>query len=161
MYRPRIKVFNYISELDCFLPTEEYSIIAEQLGLVEWNPVVWIGRLFLRDNDYGEHWFDSWDARDVLEGRARELGYNAEQLLIIVPQFFQDGQDGPSHSDEQRKRFWTDVLQSLHLSLDTLFEEARDNQQQLKNMKKEGVEEEFIPNLEGRIKKIRAHYMLH
>ena len=41
-----------------FVGTDEYRHLADRLGLTEWNPVVWIGRLFALDNDYAEHWFD-------------------------------------------------------------------------------------------------------
>jgi len=36
--------------------------------------VVWIGRFFSMDNDFGEHWFDNWDLRKPLEAKAEELG---------------------------------------------------------------------------------------
>jgi hypothetical protein len=41
-----VRVFAYLERLDAFVVTDEYSRIAERLGLAEWNPVVWIGRLF-------------------------------------------------------------------------------------------------------------------
>ncbi|MFQ5638540.1 MAG: hypothetical protein ACE5IR_11155 [bacterium] len=46
-----VQVFKYIEQLDAFVPADEYRQIAERLGLVAWNPVVWIGRLFTLDND--------------------------------------------------------------------------------------------------------------
>ena len=49
---------------------DSFAKISEYLGLTEWNPVVWIGRLFTLDNDLGEHWFDNWDLRDALSERA-------------------------------------------------------------------------------------------
>jgi hypothetical protein len=52
---PSVRVFKYIEQLDAFVVTEEYRQLADQLGLTEWHPVVWIGRLFILDNDYGEH----------------------------------------------------------------------------------------------------------
>ncbi len=58
---PTVKVFKYIEQLEAFVPTDEYRQNAEQLGLSEWNPVVWIGRLVTLDNDDGEHWFDNWE----------------------------------------------------------------------------------------------------
>lgn len=117
----QVKIFDYIPELDAFIPTKEYKGIAEQLGLVEWNYVAWIGCLFSLDNDFGEHWFDNWDLRKKIHNKAEELGYNSEALYIIDPKRLQDGRDGACHTDEERKRFWTDVLKSLSLSLDTLF----------------------------------------
>ncbi len=124
---PIITVFDYIPELDCFTVNKEYQKLTDRLGISEWNPVVWIGRYFTSDNDYGEHWFDNWDERSALEGRAKQLGYGPEDLYIINPdqRQFQNGDDGPCHSSEQRKQFWTDVLKSLKLSFNMLFGEAR------------------------------------
>ncbi len=60
-----LKIFRYLAELDCFVVTEEYRRLADYLGLTEWHPAVWIGRLLILDNDYGEHWFDNWDLREA------------------------------------------------------------------------------------------------
>lgn len=35
--------------------------------------------------------------------------------MIVVPDRFQDGRDGPCHPAEIRNVFWTDVLKSLEL----------------------------------------------
>lgn len=120
-----IKVFNYIPEVDAFLPTPEFSEIAGKLGLREWSDVVFICRLFALDNDYGEHIFDNWDEREEREPKCQSLGIESSQLLVVDPERFQNGWDGPCHSKKIRKLFWTDVLKSLTLSLDFLFEEAR------------------------------------
>ena len=48
-----VRVFNYIEQLDAFVATDQYHDLAERLGLIEWNPVVWVGRLFTLDNDDG------------------------------------------------------------------------------------------------------------
>jgi hypothetical protein len=122
-----MRVFDYLEAVDAFVVSDEYRGVAEELGLIEWNPVVWLGRLFMLDNDYGEHWFDNWDEREQAELRAKELGVvvDPEELMIVVPGRFQNGKDGPCHSEEIRKRFWTDVLKELDLSLELLFEEAR------------------------------------
>lgn len=117
----QIKIFNYIPELDSFIPTKEYKEIATQLGLVEWNYVVWMGRLFTMDDDYGEHWFDNWDEREEISDKATAMGYDCDELYIINPKWFTDGKDGVCHTDEERKLFWTDVLKSLTINLDTLF----------------------------------------
>ncbi len=147
-----IRVFRYVEPLDAFLVTDEYRSLAEQLGLAEWHPVVWIGRLFTLDNDYGEHWFDNWEEREAHATQAAELGIDSDELLIIVPERFANGDDGPCHPPELRKRFWTDVLKSLELSYDLLFEEAR-----LVNAKaKEVAPSEYIDNLEERIRQIRT-----
>ena len=58
-----VRIFRYISDDDAFLVTDEYHKIADAIGLSEWHPAVWIGRLFILDNDLGEHWFDNWDIR--------------------------------------------------------------------------------------------------
>ena len=157
-----IKVFNYIEELDAFVPTQRFKSIVEKLGLTEWTHVVFICRLLAMDNDYGEHIFDNWDEREALtekveqlgKEKCRELGMNVEtsfdiaqrfgdatgkeskedwassateSLLIVVPDSFMDGKDGPCHSDKVRKMFWTDMCKNMQLSLDFLFEAAREN----------------------------------
>jgi hypothetical protein len=151
---PTVKIFRYIEELDAFVVTADYQRLAEMLGLVEWTPVVWIGRLFTRDNDFGEHWFDNWELREERRDRARVLGFDEHELLIIDPQCFQDGRDGPCHDPAQRKRFWTDVLQSLTLSYELLFHEARLMNEQIQKW----MPEDAIPDLEDRITQIRATF---
>jgi len=158
---PRVRVFKYIDQLDAFVVTDEYCRLADQLGLTEWNPVVWIGRLFTLDNAYGEHWFDNWDERTALASKAQQLGIVSEQLMIIVseqlmiivPDRFKNDDDGPCHPPAFRKQFWTDVLQSLELSYDTLFEQAR----QCNALAKEHLPDEFIKDLEERIAALRMH----
>ena len=120
-----VRVFRYIKPLDAFLVTNEYGSLAGWLGLAEWHPAVWIGRLFTLDNDYGEHWFDNWEEREAHSTQAAQMGIDVGDLLIIVPERLAGGDDGPCHPPEVRKRFWTDVLKSLELSYETLFEEAR------------------------------------
>ena len=146
-----VRVFTYIEQLDALVVTDEYHRLADQLGLTEWNPVVWIGRLFTLDNDYGEHWFDNWDERTALESKAQQLGIASEQLMIIVPDRFKNDKDGPCHPPAFRKQFWTDVLKSLELSYDTLFEQAR----QTNARTKEYLPDEFIEDLEERIAALR------
>ena len=150
---PTVRVFKYLDQLDAFVVTDEYRHLADQLGLREWNPVVWIGRLFTLDNDYGEHWFDNWEERAALESDAQKLGIASDQLMIIVPDKFKNDDDGPCHSPAFRKQFWTDVLKSLELSYDTLFEQAR----QCNVFAKEHLLDEFIEDLEERIAIIRTN----
>jgi hypothetical protein len=148
---PSLKIFRYIDDLDCFVVSDQYREIADVLGLAEWNPVVWIGRLFTMDNDFGEHWFDNWELRELSEAEAEKLGVPSEELMIIDPDRFKDGADGPCHPPEVRKRFWTNVLQSLELSYDLLFDEAR-----LMNAKcQEWLPDMYIADLEERIARIR------
>jgi hypothetical protein len=116
----QIKIFDYIPELDAFNVTDEYKKLADELGLAEWNYVVWIGRLFTMDNDYGEHWFDNWTERAKIQKKAQQMGLNSDDLYIINADRFTDSKDGPSHTDVERKIFWTDVCKSLTLSLETL-----------------------------------------
>ena len=71
---PTVQVFTYIDQLDAFVVTDQYRSLADRLGLTEWHPVVWVGRLFTLDNDYGEHWFDNWDEREALADAAHTLG---------------------------------------------------------------------------------------
>jgi hypothetical protein len=151
-HNPTVKIFRYIEELDAFVVTDEYRRLADTLGLAEWTPVVWIGRLFTQDNDFGEHWFDNWELREERSGRAHALGFDENELLIIDPNRFQDGRDGPCHDPAQRKRFWTDVLQSLTLSYEVLFHEARLMNEQMQKW----MPEDAIPDLESRISQIRA-----
>lgn len=153
----KVKVFKYLPELDALDVTNEYRALADLLGLTEWHPVVWIGRLFARDNDFGEHWFDNWDLREQGEARAKELGLDANSLFFIDPDRFQDGRDGPCHSPEFRKRFWTEVLCSLELSLALLFEEARRFNAEAKELADAHPEDLhlqdfYLPDLEDRIK---------
>jgi hypothetical protein len=150
----RIRVFTYFPEVVAFGVTPEYRELAEQLGLAEWNPVVWIGRLFVLDNDFGEHWFDNWDARESRRALAERHGLDANTLLIIDPDRFQDGADGPCNSPEFRARFWRDVLLSLELSLDLLVDKARDLNRRTKELLDAGdasLQEDYIPDLEARI----------
>ena len=145
-----IKIFKYLEDLDCFVVDPNYKIIAQELGLTEWHEAVWIGRFFTLDNDYGEHWFDNWELRAPLEEKAKKLGLDSTELFIIDPDRFKNDVDGPSHDDHERVRFWQDVLNSLHLSHDTIFSEAR----KINSERKELDPEDYIPDLEERIKKI-------
>ncbi len=190
------KIFEYIPDLDAFKATREYECIARILHLTEWNPVVWIGRYFALDNDYGEHWFDNHDERDrvvqeIIKNQPeepmkivrelaedfgktpKEIEYNLadkvlkedysvdshEQLLIIDPSCFISGRRRACHSPEQRKRFWTDVCKSLNLSLETIFDEARENYEAGKEFHDEYSEVPFNEiNIERRIKKIKDKF---
>ena len=147
-----IKVFKYIPAIDAFVVDSKFKEIADYLGLSEWNEVVWIGRYFTLDNDFGEHWFDNWDLRDNREIEAKNLGIEYEQILAIDPERFMDKKDGPCHSSEERKQFWTDVLTSLQLSPDLIFMEARKRNEQLRSYNFKS----YLTDLEERIEKIKA-----
>lgn len=147
----KVRVFDYVSELDCFVIHTAYKSIANLLGLAEWNEVVWIGRYFSLDNDFGEHWFDNFDEQEKLKHKAKKLKLHHEKLFIINSSRFQNGRDGPCHNDEERKRFWTDVLTHLMLSIDTLSDEARKKKEKRKNLGRE----DYIPDLEKRIEHIK------
>lgn len=149
-----IKVFQYIEEIDSFIVTEEYRKIADYLNLTEWNPVVWIGRLFILDNDFGEHWFDNWEFREQRKADAEKLGIPYEELMIIDPERFKNDQDGPCHTPELRKQFWTDVLKSLELSYELLFAEARMMNERIKNI----YPDEYLMDLEERIAELRTKH---
>jgi hypothetical protein len=69
--KPTVQIFNYVGQLDAFVVTDEYRTIAERLGLIEGNPVVWIGRLFTLDNDYGEHSLDNADLEERIAALRR------------------------------------------------------------------------------------------
>jgi hypothetical protein len=82
------------------------------------------------DQDYGELWFENWQDREFIQDNLErnDEKFDDEKLrdfYTVNPDRFCDGDDGPCHTSAQRKRFWTDALKSLRLSLDTLFEEAR------------------------------------
>ena len=138
-------------ELDAFIITDEYRNLADTLNLSEWNPVVWIGRLFILDNDFGEHWFDNWELREEKKEQSETMGISYEELMIIDPERFQDGRGGPCHSPELRKAFWTEVLDELHLSYTLLFDKARDENQKIKSV----VPNEYLSDLEERISAIK------
>ena len=146
-----IKVFNYLESLDCFIVSAQYKSIAHALGLTEWHEVVWIGRYFTLDNDYGEHWFDNWDLRAKIKKETDLLGIDLFDVFIVDPDRFRNNIDGPCHSDDERKQFWTDVLRSLHLSYKVLFAEAR----HLNEERRLSDDEDFIVDLEERIEKIK------
>lgn len=148
-----VRVFRYLADLDAFVVTEQYRDIADTLGLSEWTPVVWIGRLFTLDNDFGEHWFDNWELREQ-----REL---SEDHLLVDPGRFKDDRDGPCHTAEFRKRFWTDVLKSLELSFDLICDEARRfNQERQKWLEENPSDRDIglIPDMEERIEGLRVKY---
>jgi hypothetical protein len=145
-----IKIFKYIDQLDCFIVNPVYKKIADRLGLTEWNEVVWIGRYFSLDNDNGEHWFDNWELKDEVEEKAKKLGLNYDELLILDPDRFKNNSDGPCHSDIERKRFWTDVLKSLELSIETIVGEAKKF-----NNDREKTEETYITDLDARISEVK------
>lgn len=150
MSTTRVRIFRYLEDLDCFVVSEEYRKVADQLGLSEWNPVVWIGRLFMLDNDYGEHWFDNWELREQLKPEAEKRGVVYEDLMVIDPDRFKNDDDGPCHSPELRKKFWTDVLKSLELSYDLIFAEARAENEKIR----ETLPEMYIEDLEQRIERV-------
>lgn len=139
-----IKIFTYNEELDAFSITDAYCEIAAELGLQEWNPVVWMGRLFAMDNDYGEHWQDDFDLREA------KAGEDYDKWFIVDPVRFKDGKDGPCHSDEIRKRFWTEVLKCLELPFDFLADLAREQEKRYNDLGSHGID------LEDRIGVVRA-----
>lgn len=148
----KIKIFRYIEVLDCFTLNEDYKSLANKLGFEEWESFAWIGRYFCLDNDYGEHWFDNWDAREFASSRANELGIDTDSLLFIDPERFKNDKDGPCHSAAERKLFWTNVLMSLELSLDVIINEA------VKNNLENSGSEDFVHDLNDRIEVVRNAY---
>jgi len=152
---PTLKIFDYLPDLDCFIIHPKYRALADELGVTEWHAAVWIGRLFTRDNDFGEHWFDNWDLREQLEEQANACGLDSSELMVIDPKRFEDGDDGAMytspHTPEFRKRFWTDVLKSLELSYELVFDEARMQNGRIK----EFLPQDYIADLETRIERIR------
>ncbi|MGB3779974.1 MAG: hypothetical protein WA960_16545 [Tunicatimonas sp.] len=145
-----IRVFDYLPELDAFLITPEFQAIANKLGLTEWHEAVWIGRYLTLDNDLGEHVFDNWELREERQAKAEAMGIESDYLMIIDPARFQDGKDGPCHTDAERKRFWTDVLRFLHLSPETIIAEAR----KVNEQRRQSGWDEVIDDLEERIAEV-------
>jgi hypothetical protein len=82
-----VRVFQYIEPLDAFLVTDAYRALATQLGLTEWTPVVWIGRLFTLDNDYGEHWFDNWEQRESIQSDSKTTKMGLAMLRSFAKRF--------------------------------------------------------------------------
>jgi hypothetical protein len=151
MMSATLKIFDYLPDLDCFVVNAQYRALADQLGLTEWHSAVWIGRLFTLDNDYGEHWFDNWDLRDQRQAQAEQRGIAYEDLMVIDPDRFKNDRDGPCHTPEFRKRFWTDVLKSLELSYAVLFAEARAENEKIREL----IPDMYIADLEQRIERIQ------
>lgn len=163
----QLRPFEYISEADCFIATPLFEQVARYLGLMEWTPVVWLGRYFALDNDYGEHWFDNWPERAAIRFHpaVNPRGLEENELFIIDPDRHSNGQNGPCHPPGLRKMFWTEVLKSLELSLDFLLAEARFNKRKIEQMaessfngpgkltKEEFLEalDNYLPDLESRI----------
>lgn len=150
-----VRVFDYVASLDAFVVTDAFKAISDELGLTEWHHAVWVGRLFVMDNDLGEHWFDNWELREAVEVDAERLGYDYADIMIIDPARFADGRDGPCHSPEVRKAFWTDVLKSLRLSLSLMFDEAR----RVNAWSAEHMPEDYIADLEARISRITSEWV--
>ena len=146
-----IQVFRFIEELDAFVVTKEFKYVSEQLGLEEWNSVVWIGRLLVMDNDFGEHLFDNWEEREEREVAAQKLGIDSSDLMIVVADKFINEQDGPCNTPEIRRAFWTDVLKSLRLSFDFLFQKAHLTNERVKEL----FPEDYISDLDQRISRIK------
>jgi hypothetical protein len=141
-----IRIFEYIDFLDCFVVNPAYKAMADDLGLTEWNEVVWIGRYFTLDNDLGEHWFDNWELRDQLESKAKEVGIAYNDLLIIDPERCKNEMFGPGQKPPERTNFWRDVFRSHWLSMELNFSEAR------KHNTERGGADDFINDLENRIR---------
>ena len=150
----QIKVFQYLEKYDAFDVTPEYYEATGWLGLHEWTPVVWLTRLLAMDNDFGEHVFDNWNEREALEKEHGET--DLSHLLVVVGKRFQDGSDGPCNTEEFRKQFWTDILKSMHLSLETIFVKAREHNESWKNC--EFYPDKFMHDLEDRIDFIQYRF---
>jgi hypothetical protein len=71
--------------------------------------------------------------------------------MVISPERFVNNGDGPCNTSELRKAFWTDVIKSLELSYDLLFQKAHDFNQRAKKF----GHNNYIPDLEDRIEQIK------
>lgn len=154
------KPFDYIKELDAFTVNEEFDKLAKELGVSEWHSTVWIGRFFTLDSDYGEHWFDNWDLREDRRIKAKQLGIEDNHLMVVSPLRFKMidfGDDGPCHTDDHIKQFWTDILKTMKISLKTIASEARKNKREIEesgNIKNPAYN--YIEDLDEKIKEIIA-----
>ncbi len=153
---PDIQIFDFIEEGDFFVEHPDYKRVAEELGLGEWNNVVWIGRLFALDNDYGEHWFDNWELVEEKEELIKKLDYEESAIFMLNPERFKDGKDGPCNTDAFRRQFWTDVLRNLKLNLSTLIEKARQINE--KNRASGFSREGYLEDFEDRVTNILEIY---
>jgi hypothetical protein len=72
--------------------------------------------------------------------------------MVVVPERFEDGHNGPCHPPELRKAFWTDVLKSLALRYEVIFQAARYRNQWYK----EHVPDEYVGDLKARIAQIKG-----
>lgn len=154
------KPFDYVRELDAFIINKEFDELAKELGVREWHSVVWIGRFFTLDSDYGEHWFDNWELREEKRFEANNLGIEDDTLMIVDPSRFKMKEfnaDGPCHKDDHIKQFWTDILKSMTISLKTLADEARQNKKEIEEAGDTNDPDfDYIKDLEERIEKIKA-----
>lgn len=73
--------------------------------------------------------------------------------MFLLPGCFSGATDGPCHSDEVRKAFWTQVLKSLQLEPQFLFQLAREN-----NQKYVQRPDHHVPDLEERIEKLSRKF---
>lgn len=158
-----IQVFRHVPDLDVFVCTDLYLKAAYGLRIAEWNPVVWIGRLFCMDEDYGEHWMDNEELFERCPPEMIQSRFGGRHPFLIRPSRMAAGTDGPCHSEDVRRRFWTDVLKSLRVSWSTLVAEARENNE---NCRKSGVlpedaddDEGYVPDLEARIERVRVEIL--
>ncbi|MGB3849628.1 MAG: hypothetical protein WA958_06635 [Tunicatimonas sp.] len=79
------------------------------------------------------------------------MDIESEDLMIIDPNRFQNGKDGPYHNSAERKRFWTDIIRSLHLHLNIIIAEARKENERRKQL----GWDEVISDLEERIARVQ------
>jgi hypothetical protein len=84
------------------------------------------------------------------------MGFEEESVYMLDPSRFQNGKDGPCHSNEFRKQFWTDVLKNLKLNLWTLIEKGRQINE--KKRHSELLREEYDPNYEEKIQNLIKVY---
>jgi hypothetical protein len=122
-----MKVFVFHPQLQAFTYSPEYKNLAILLEL-GWEARAWMGRLFAMDNDFGEHWLDSDEFVEDIRDAAEALGLDPDVVVLmrVDPRRMVDGSDGPCNSDEFRQRFWNEVMASLDLSPELVYQMARD-----------------------------------
>lgn len=118
--RQAIPIFQYHESLDGFTIHPAYQKWFISTGVLESPPVDWIGCLLCLDNGFGEILFENDALRVKHADQIHALGLDPSQVFFLEPKRFQTGEDGPCHTDEFRKSFWTQTLRQLRVTPELL-----------------------------------------
>ncbi len=172
-----MKIFDYRPDIssDTFVATKDYSRIARILHM-DHVLATWIGELFALDKSQGVNWFSNWCIQDKLGeellkrhespadgeafNRLLQERYKVRSYKDVVILNLSDNY-GKVDDSEFYRRFWIELLDSLHLRLETIFDEARTLNDRAERCAKH-YGDPFKPvDLESRISRIKAHYDEH